>query len=85
MKKNENAIRIIEALGDTAAVARLFEISMASVAGWKKIGIPSARMFYLKAMHPEVLEGVDVDAAISRRNFTGAQAKKGRSVELLAG
>ena len=37
---NTEATKIIEALGDTAEVARLFDIKMPSVSGWKELGIP---------------------------------------------
>ena len=60
---NTEATKIIEALGDTAEVARLFDIKMPSVSGWKELGIPRARMMYLKVAKPEVLTGIDVEAA----------------------
>ncbi len=63
MVMNTEATKIIEALGDTAEVARLFDIKMPSVSGWKELGIPRARMMYLKVAKPEVLTGIDVEAA----------------------
>jgi hypothetical protein len=63
---NQHATKIIEALGETAAVARLFDVRMPSVSAWKKAGIPKARMMYLKAVHPGALSGVDVEAATAQ-------------------
>lgn len=60
---NTQATQIIERLGDTAEVARMFEIRMPSVSDWKKSGIPKARMMLIKAVRPEVLDGIDVEAA----------------------
>lgn len=63
---NQQATQIIEALGDTAAVARLFGISMASVSDWKKSGIPPARLMYLKVAHKKKLAGIDLKGASSK-------------------
>lgn len=60
---NAPAVAIIDALGGTAEVARMFEIRMPSVSAWRHDGIPRARMLYLKAVRPDVLTGVDIDAA----------------------
>lgn len=60
---NTEAIKIIKALGGTAAVARLFDVRMPSISDWKKKGIPKARMMHIKAAHAQALVGVDVDAA----------------------
>ncbi len=45
---------IIDALGGTAAVARLCEVKQPSVSDWRKDGIPRARRMYLKAIRPDV-------------------------------
>ena len=66
---NQQATQIIEALGDTAAVSRLFGISMASVSDWKKLGIPPARLMYLKAVHKKKLTGIDLNKATSRQHL----------------
>lgn len=63
---NQQATQVIEALGDTAAVARLFGISMASVSDWKKLGIPPARLMYLKVAHKKKLAGIDLSGAASK-------------------
>ena len=60
---NQHATQIIEALGDTAEVARLFGVRMPSVSDWKKHGIPRARMMSLKVAKPQALEGIDIDSA----------------------
>ena len=60
---NAPAAQIIDALGGTAEVARLFEVRMPSVSAWRHFGIPKARMLYLKAVRPDVLHGVDIEAA----------------------
>lgn len=44
---------IIDALGGTAAVARLCKVKPPSVSDWRKEGIPSARRMYLQAVRPE--------------------------------
>ena len=63
---NTQAIKIIEALGGVAAVARIFKIAMPSVTAWKSEGIPDARMMYLKVAYAAELEGIDLDAATSQ-------------------
>lgn len=51
-----NANDIIDALGGTAAVARMCEVRQPSVSEWRVRGIPKARLMYLKAVRPEVFE-----------------------------
>jgi hypothetical protein len=53
MDKSEFANQIIDALGGTNAVARLFNIKPPSVSGWREDGIPDARLMYLRVAHPE--------------------------------
>lgn len=60
---NTNAAKIIDALGGTAEVARLFGVRMPSVSRWRMAGIPPARMMFLKAVHSAALEGIDLNAA----------------------
>lgn len=62
-RMNTQAATVVERLGDTAEVARMFEVKMPSVSDWKKFGIPKARMMFIKAVRPDVLDGIDVDAA----------------------
>lgn len=60
---NENASKIVDALGGVTVVAKIFEIKPPSVFGWKLRGIPHARAMYLKAVHKDDLVGLDIDAA----------------------
>ena len=46
---------IINNLGGTAETARFFGVSMASVSGWKKRGIPKARIRHLQDSKPNLL------------------------------
>jgi len=67
---NTHATKIIEALGGTAEVARMFEVRMPSVSEWKITGIPKARMQYIKAVHPEALHEVDAAEATATAKQT---------------
>jgi hypothetical protein len=49
-----NASQIIDALGGTAKVATLCEVSMAAVSQWREDGIPKPRLMYLRLARPEV-------------------------------
>lgn len=49
-----NASDIIDKLGGTAHVARMFRIKQASVSEWRNKGIPPARVMYLEVVHPEL-------------------------------
>lgn len=42
----------IDMLGGTSAVARIFDISTASVSDWRKYGIPKARRQTLALLYP---------------------------------
>lgn len=60
---NTSAIQVIDALGGTAAVARIFEIAMPSVTAWKEDGIPRARMMFLRVAYKKTLAEIDLVAA----------------------
>lgn len=61
-----NASTIIQRLGGTTAVARMFQIEPPSVSEWKRRNeIPKARLMYLKLARPEVFEEVDCRKAIN--------------------
>ena len=60
---NTNAVKIIDALGGTVEVARLFEVRMPSVSRWRMTGIPLARMMFRKVVHSSALAGIDQQAA----------------------
>lgn len=49
---------LIEQLGGTNAVSRLFEppLRAASVSGWKRYGIPAARRQTLRLLRPELFQ-----------------------------
>lgn len=63
---NTSAIQVIDALGGTAAVARIFEVSMPSVSAWKEDGIPPARMMFLRLAHKKTLVDIDLFAATAK-------------------
>lgn len=54
MEKQHPDSQIIDALGGTAAVARLCDVKQPSVSDWRKNGLPKARRMYLKAIRPDV-------------------------------
>lgn len=54
---NKEHSAIIDRLGGTGAVARLFEVSDPTVSIWRKTQIPKARMMYIKLAYPSVIEG----------------------------
>ena len=71
MQKNIEAIKVIEAHGGVAEVARLFGIAMPSVSKWKTEGIPKARLMYLELLSGEKkLQGIDLVAAQSTATHT---------------
>ncbi|AOV02777.1 YdaS family helix-turn-helix protein [Delftia tsuruhatensis] len=64
---NKPATQVIEALGGTAAVARIFDVKQPSVSDWKKDGIPASRVMFLKVAHRKALAGIDLSAATAQR------------------
>lgn len=67
---NIHAAQVIEKLGGTAEVSRLFGLSMPSVSDWKNDGIPPARMMYLRLAKKRDLKGIDLDAATAKKRAT---------------
>lgn len=65
MEKDAN--QIIDALGGTSKVARIFEISTAAVAQWRKKGIPKYPMREIKRDHPELF-GLPAKARKGRKS-----------------
>lgn len=51
---NDDDSKLIDELGGTGAVARIFEISDPTVSIWRKTGIPKARRMYLKLAYPHL-------------------------------
>jgi hypothetical protein len=49
-----NDSKIIDELGGTSAVAKLFEVKPASVSEWRTKGIPKARRQTLKLLRPDL-------------------------------
>jgi hypothetical protein len=58
------AAHLIDRLGGTVAVARLCEVSSQAVTQWRHVGIPRARMMYLRAVRPAVF-AVGNEVAVS--------------------
>lgn len=48
--------KLIEKLGGTTAVAKIFGISPAAVSKWKRQGIPAGRMMYLEVKYPKIVK-----------------------------
>lgn len=71
---NKSAIQVIDALGGTAKVAKLFDVRMPSVCGWKRHGIPAARMQLIKAVHHHAIAGIDIHAATAKRSSKQQEA-----------
>lgn len=65
---NTHAAKVIDALGGTAQVARMFDVRMPSVSNWKKNGIPRASMMFLRLAHAQALAGIDLDAAVTQKH-----------------
>lgn len=56
-----NANIIIDALGGTAEVAKLCKVKPPSVSEWRRNGIPSYRIDFLRLARPDVFERLDVE------------------------
>lgn len=78
---NIHATQVIEALGGTAEVARIFNISMPSVSAWKAEGIPEARVMYLRVAKKKELSGFDLEAATADRNRSTAEPAAEQGVQ----
>lgn len=51
---DQEANRIIDAIGGTGDTARLCEVSAAAVSQWRDDGIPKARMMFLRLARPDL-------------------------------
>lgn len=60
---------IIDALGGTSEVARLCEVRPPSVSDWRHVGIPKARLMFLRLAKPEVFSALETPkpSATNRR------------------
>lgn len=63
---NKQANIVIDALGGTAKVARICEITMPRVSNWRKDDIPSAHIRFFKAAYKSKLHSIDLEAATSK-------------------
>lgn len=52
----EESNRIIDAMGGTVQVARLFSVTKGAVSQWRENGIPDARLMYLRLAYPHVFD-----------------------------
>ncbi len=50
------ANRIIDSMGGTTSVAKLFGIRPASVSDWRKDGVPDARLFSIRLLRPDLFK-----------------------------
>lgn len=55
---NENILaehsRLIDSLGGTGAVSRMFNITSGAVSQWRTGGIPESRLMYLRLLRPDL-------------------------------
>lgn len=64
MKNEPTASEIIDRLGGTFAVAKLFNLAPPSVSEWKaKEKIPEARMMFIRLARPDVFSTAAREAA----------------------
>lgn len=69
---DELANYIIDELGGTRKVARLFDIAEASVSGWRKSGVPKSRMMYIKLAYPQLLSNMQPVADTLESSLDGS-------------
>lgn len=75
-----NPNEIIDALGGTFRVAELCEVRPPSVSGWRKNGIPRARMMFLRIAMPNIFKDLDESTALTAKTASCADALKRRAV-----
>lgn len=61
-KDAELASKVIDELGGLSVVARLCQISPASVFQWKKNGMPRAREMYFRVAYPKLKAWKEITA-----------------------
>jgi hypothetical protein len=54
--EQKEADRIIDAMGGTVAVCKIFNITDGAVSQWRENGIPEARLFSIKLLRPDLFE-----------------------------
>lgn len=72
---SKTASTIIDALGGTAATARMCRVRAPSVSGWRHRGIPLARWMYLHAVRPDVVPPPALPSATAGSTATDAPAR----------
>ncbi|MBF5007618.1 helix-turn-helix domain-containing protein [Diaphorobacter caeni] len=72
---NTFATQVIDTLGGTAAVSRIFGIALSSVSNWRDHGIPKSRVMYLEVAKRKQLRGIDLKAATAPVKRTTNQPK----------
>lgn len=48
--------QLIDALGGTGAVSKLFNLTTGAVSQWRVNGIPDSRLMYLRLLRPDLFE-----------------------------
>jgi len=48
--------KIIDSLGGTSEVARIFNVRPPSVSEWRKTGIPESRLMFLRLLRPDLFK-----------------------------
>ena len=74
MNKELSSNEIIDALGGTAATALLCQVKDPSVSEWRKSGIPSARLMFIKLARPDLFGALDARAGVVPRRATDPAA-----------
>lgn len=69
--RNEMHSALIDQLGGTGAVARIFDVSDPTVSIWRKTQIPRARMMYIELAYPDAVASV----AVKSKNETTTNLK----------
>lgn len=75
-----NPNEIIDALGGTFRVAELCEVRPPSVSGWRKNGIPRARMMFLRIAMPNIFKDLDESAVLTEKPGSCVNSPKRRAV-----
>lgn len=67
--KQEEANRIIDAMGGTVKVSETFSITTGGVSQWRTDGIPESRLFAIKLLRPDLFADVaNVRSGVDRRS-----------------
>lgn len=69
--KNHIHSELIDRFGGTGIVAQLCEVTSQAVSKWRREGIPSARLKYLRVIRPDVFKKQD------KSEYDGVERRKG--------